>query len=243
MSNLFSKEMQEQLKVLKGELSKGRNNNTPDSADGKPTEAVNLPSKKQVKQKVKQLASEHVDDDKMLFMQAMAGVKPLEDKNQASLSEQARNHKPDATTLSKRLSAQGDDEGSVASGLSDMQALLNPVSAEAYLSYKVATLQNKVFNQLKQGKLTWYNAVDIHGSTIEEAREAVVKLINGSKKDGETVVKIVHGKGIDAVLKTCVNGWLRQLPEVLAFCSAPVKDGGNGAVLVLLKKQKLSQNS
>ena len=52
------------------------------------------------------------------------------------------------------------------------------------------------------------------------------------------MVKIVHGKGSEAILKTCINGWLRQLPEVLAFCSAPPKDGGNGAVLVLLKKPK-----
>ncbi len=240
MSNLFSKEMQDQLKELKGQLSKGRDNN-PNSDNGKPTEPVALPSKKQVKQKVKQLASEHLDEDKMLFMQAMAGVQPLEDKNQVSLSEQTRNQQPDATILSKRLSAQGDDESNTVSGLSDMQALLNPVSADGYLSYKVPTLQNKIFNQLKQGKLRWYNAVDIHGCTIEQAREAMIKLLTDAKQNNETIVKIVHGKGTDAVLKTCVNGWLRQLPEVQAFCSAPVKDGGNGAVLVLLKKAKTTQ--
>ena len=59
-----------------------------------------------------------------------------------------------------------------------------------------------------------------------------------AKQNNETMVKIVHGKGSEAILKTCINGWLRQLPEVLAFCSAPPKDGGNGAVLVLLKKPK-----
>ena len=52
------------------------------------------------------------------------------------------------------------------------------------------------------------------------------------------MVKIVHGKGKDAILKTCVNGWLRQMPEVMAFVSAPAKDGGNGSVLVLLKKSR-----
>ena len=51
-------------------------------------------------------------------------------------------------------------------------------------------------------------------------------------------MKIIHGKGIDSILKTCVNGWLRQIPEVLAFCSAPAAQGGNGAVLVLLKKRE-----
>lgn len=84
MSNsLFSKEMQDQLKELKGQLSKGRDTTSPDGEDQKPTEPVSLPTQKQVKKTVKQLGSEHVDDDKVLFMQAMHGVNPLEDKKRA----------------------------------------------------------------------------------------------------------------------------------------------------------------
>ena len=238
MSNsLFSKEMQDQLKSLKSELSKGRASVSTDPENHKPTDPVALPTQKQVKKTVKQLDSEHIDDDKVLFMQAMAGVTPIESNN--TISEvKNKPAKPDASTLSKRAAAQGADEASLGTGLSDMQALLNPVSGESYLIYKQPTLQNKVFNQLKQGKLRWYDAVDIHGSSIDDAREAVTTLLSQAKQNGENVVKIVHGKGTDAVLKTCVNGWLRQIPEVLAFCSAPPKDGGNGAVLVLLKREK-----
>ena len=239
MSNsLFSKEMQDQLKELKGQLSKGRDTTSPDGEDQKPTEPVSLPTQKQVKKTVKQLGSEHVDDDKVLFMQAMHGVNPLEDKNVRSPAGAAKANKLDAATLSKRAAAQGSNEGDLGAGLSDMQALLNPVAGEAYLSYKHPTLQNKIFDQLKKGQLRWYDAVDIHGCTIEEARVAMTQLLNQAKQNNETMVKIVHGKGSEAILKTCVNGWLRQIPEVLAFCSAPPKDGGNGAVLVLLKKPK-----
>ncbi len=139
----------------------------------------------------------------------------------------------------RRAAAQGIEQEST-THLSDMQALLNPVAAEAFKSYKVATLQNKVFEQLKQGKFRWYDAVDLHGCDIEDARQGVLTLINNALTNDETVVKIVHGKGMDAVIKTCVNGWLRQLPDVLAFVSAPNNDGGNGAVLVLLKRKKLN---
>lgn len=237
MSNsLFSKEMQDQLKELKGQLSKGRDTSAADD-NQKPTEPVSLLTQKQVKKTVKQLNSEHVDDDKVLFMQAMHGVSQLEDKNVRSPANAAKG-KPDAATLSKRAAAQGSDAAELGAALSDMQALLNPVAAESILSYKQPTLQNKVFTQLKQGKLRWYDAVDIHGCTIEEARAAMTQLLSQAKQNNETMVKIVHGKGSEAILKTCVNGWLRQLPEVLAFCSAPPKDGGNGAVLVLLKKPK-----
>lgn len=243
MANLFSKEVQEQLQSLKGELSKGRDTTPDDPQDVKPTEPVSLPTQKQVNKTVKQLGSEHIDDEKVLFMQAMAGVKPIEDKNVISPVDGPKLTKPDATTLSKRAAAQGSDEQGLGSGLSDMQALLNPVAGDAFLAYKVPTLQTKVFNQLKQGKMRWYDAVDIHGCSIDEAREAMTQLLNQAKANNETIVKIVHGKGSEAILKTCVNGWLRQLPEVLAFCSAPPKDGGNGAVLVLLKKNKTDKEA
>ncbi|BBI67671.1 hypothetical protein PKHYL_18620 [Psychrobacter sp. KH172YL61] len=50
MSNsLFSKEMQDQLKELKGQLSKGRDTNSPEGENQKPTEPVALPTQKQVK--------------------------------------------------------------------------------------------------------------------------------------------------------------------------------------------------
>ncbi|WP_201556307.1 Smr/MutS family protein [Psychrobacter sp. 72-O-c] len=237
-NSIFSKEMQDQLKELKGQLSKGRDTTSPDGEDQKPTEPVSMLSQKQVNKTVKQLDSEHIDDDKVLFMQAMHGVNQLDDNNVRSPANAKKGRKPDATTLSKRAAAQGKEAADIGAGLSDMQALLNPVAGEAYLSYKQPTLQTKVFTQLKQGKLRWYDAVDIHGCTIEEARAAMTQLLSQAKQNNETMVKIVHGKGSEAILKTCVNGWLRQLPEVLAFCSAPPKDGGNGAVLVLLKKSK-----
>ena len=230
--------MQDQLKELKGQLSKGRDTNSPEGENEKPTEPVSLLTQKQVKKTVKQLDSEHIDDDKVLFMQAMHGVNQLKDKNVRTPANASKAGKPDAATLSKRAAAQGSEAGDLGAGLSDMQALLNPVAGEAYLSYKQPTLQNKIFDQLKKGKLRWYDAVDIHGCTIEEARDAMTQLLSQAKQNNETVVKIVHGKGKDAIIKTCVNGWLRQISDVMAFVSAPANDGGNGAVLVLLKKKK-----
>lgn len=206
----------------------------PEENSQKPTD-VSLPSKNQVQAQVKQLGQQYVDDDKVLFMQAMAGVKPL--KNAAPPPPKPKPNPKDPNALFRRAAATGTDDESTAA-LSDMQALLNPVASEAFLSYKNPTLPTKVFEQLKQGKLRWYEAVDLHGSSIDEARDAITTLLNIAENAGETVVKIVHGKGQNALLKTCVNGWLRQIPSVLAFVSAPAKDGGTGAVLVLLKRQK-----
>lgn len=189
------------------------------------------PAAQQVRQSTQTASQEN--GEKNLFMQAMQGVTPL--KTDAKVVHKVK--KTDDNAAFRRAAAQG-GEGFETGSLSDMQALLNPVAGEAYLSYKNPTLQNKVFEQLKQGKLRWYDGVDLHGSSIEESRSAICLLIHNALENGENVVKIVHGKGKDAIIKTCVNGWLRQMPQVMAFVSAPANDGGNGAVLVLLKKKK-----
>lgn len=218
--DLLTSDIKDKLK----QISKNDKIDTDDIAD----EPINLSKKTQ---HAKTLPA----DDNVLFAQAMTGVRPL--KNKKSITPVKSDKKPaDPTMLLRRAAAQGGEELG-GDKLSDMQALMNPVAGESYLSYKVATLQNRVFDELKAGKLHWHDAVDLHGANIDDARQAVLTLIHQARQNGETVVKIVHGKGADGVLKTCVNGWLRQIPDVLAFVSAPTKNGGNGAVLVLLKKQ------
>ncbi|XID75597.1 Smr/MutS family protein [Alkanindiges sp. WGS2144] len=174
-------------------------------------------------------------DEENLFQQAMQGVKPLRQEEQPPAFSPARPARPDAQMLARRAAAVGQDEHSM-EGISDTQAMLNPVASEAFLSYRLATLQHRIFEQLKAGKLRWYEAVDLHGCTIEEARSAVLQIIDMARQANENVIKIVHGKGPQAILKTYVNGWLRQHREVLAFVSAPPDQGGTGAVLVLIKR-------
>ena len=176
-----------------------------------------------------------IEDDSQLFSKAMQGVEKIKSHNLAQTESTTKQKKVDAQTLAKRMAAEGSE---VAEGeaLSDMQALLNPVANQAFLSYRIATLQHRIFEDLKAGKMRWFEAVDLHGCTIEQARSAVLELLHIAKENNQNVVKIVHGKGKDGVLKTCVNGWLRQHREVLAFVSAPENQGGTGAVLVLLKR-------
>ncbi|MBP2604027.1 Smr/MutS family protein [Acinetobacter calcoaceticus] len=173
-------------------------------------------------------------EDATLFQSALAGVKPINNSNIADV-RMPRTKKIDAQTLAKRAAAEGGRETEHAE-LSDTQAALNPVASQATLSYRIATLQHKVFEDLKAGKMRWFEAVDLHGCTIEQARDAVLQVIQMAKDENQNVVKIVHGKGPEAVLKTYVNGWLRQHRDVLAFVSAPENQGGTGAVLVLLKR-------
>ncbi len=173
-------------------------------------------------------------DDFALFQKSMQGVQKMDSSNIAPI-EKNKKKKLDSQTLAKRAAATGPMDMDHAE-LSDTQAMLNPVASQATLNYRIATLQHKVFEDLKAGNLRWFEAVDLHGCTVEEARFAVLQIIQMAKDENQNVIKIVHGKGPEAILKTYVNGWLRQHREVLAFVSAPEKQGGTGAVLVLLKR-------
>ena len=176
------------------------------------------------------------EDDFDLFQKSMQGVKKMDTSNIAKI-EKDKKKKMDAQTLAKRASATGPMQIDNAE-LSDTQAMLNPVASQATLSYRIATLQHKVFEDLKAGNLRWFEAVDLHGCTVEDARAAVLQIIQMAKDENQNLIKIVHGKGPEAILKTYVNGWLRQHRDVLAFVSAPEKQGGTGVVLVLLKRSE-----
>ena len=188
---------------------------------------------KQAEMKKSQAVEEEMEDTE-LFKKALTGVKPIDNGNIAQIKPK-RVKKIDAQTLAKRAAAEGSAEQELTE-ISDTQAILNPVASQAALSYRIATLQHKVFEDLKAGKMRWFEAVDLHGCTVEQARSAVLQIIQIAKDENQNVIKIVHGKGPEAILKTYVNGWLRQHRDVLAFVSAPENQGGTGAVLVLLKR-------
>lgn len=214
----FSKAQQDLLKAFKKQITHPHSSKL--AAQPEPQKA--------------QVTVEEEPDDADLFKKALVGVQAIDNGNIAKIERNPRK-KPDAKILAKRASAIGPAELDHAE-LSDTQAMLNPVASQAALSYRIATLQHKVFEDLKAGNLRWYEAVDLHGCTVEDARSAVLQIIQMAKDENQNVLKIVHGKGPDAVLKTYVNGWLRQHRDVLAFVSAPENQGGTGAVLVLLKR-------
>lgn len=187
-------------------------------------------------------------DDASLFAKATKGVQRLVIEETVSVKTNLR-AKWDENTIARRAAAEGAAD-MVHEALSDTMALLNPVNNEAILSFRRTGIQQGVFKKLKDGQLMWKAAVDLHGCTVEQARQAVLDIIFEAQNEGITIIKIVHGKGFRkdddtqaGLLKTCVNGWLQQHRSVLAFHSALPKDGGNGAVMVLLKKQQAAKNT
>jgi len=83
-------------------------------------------------------------------------------------------------------------------------------------------------------------SLDLHRHTVREAREALFRFVNQALTRGWRTVLVSHGRGerspTPGRIKSHVAHWLTQIPEVIAFHSAAPRDGGTGAVYVMLKK-------
>lgn len=174
------------------------------------------------------------EDDATLFAKATRGTRPV--RTDTAVLPTPR---PDPNARLRRAAAEAEERED--QPLSDAAALMHEVLPEAALSFARTGVQQRVLQKLKQGQMPWHAAVDLHGCTVDQAREAVLALLHDARQANLQVVKVVHGKGLvkeQALLKTFVNGWLRQVPEVLAFVSALPRDGGTGAIYVLLKRRR-----
>lgn len=114
-------------------------------------------------------------------------------------------------------------------------------SAESRMSFVRGGLQKNALRRLRRA--TVEAELDLHGLTRDGARDAVVRFVADCQSRGLRCVCMVTGKGFGSpegqgVLRRLLPVWLRQLAQVLAFCSAPVFYGGEGAWLVWLAAQK-----
>lgn len=117
-----------------------------------------------------------------------------------------------------------------------------PVDPWDPLEFKRDGVQNGVYRNLRLGKYRVDARLDLHRHTVEMARRAVFEFVRDCVEADIRCALITHGKGEGraqpALLKSCVNCWLPQMREVLAFHSAQKHHGGLGATYVLLRKSE-----
>ena len=114
------------------------------------------------------------------------------------------------------------------------------VGIEDSLGFMAPGLQHNVLKKLRKGQFGLDAEIDLHGLNSNEAKRQLLHFLHDCVEDGCRCVHVIHGKGYRStdnhpVLKNNLNLWLRQHKDVQAFCSAPPKDGGTGAVFVLLQ--------
>jgi DNA-nicking Smr family endonuclease len=174
-------------------------------------------------------------DDSELFREFVGDVEPLKQ----TVLEQKKSLLTDTPGLvERRRAAQASDEKT--GNYLARQEFIEPVKPWDLLSFKRDGVQHGVFRHFKQGRYGIDASIDLHGRTVAQARQEVFEFLRECTEQNIRCAMITHGKGLHrdppALLKSCVNHWLQQVDEVLAFHSSAVQHGGSGSTYVLLRK-------
>ena len=100
-------------------------------------------------------------------------------------------------------------------------------------------LDRRSAQRLKRGQMTIEGRLDLHGMTQAEAHRALDQFIARAAIAKKRHLLVITGKS--GVLRAAVPRWLDK-PElsglVLAASEAQPKDGGAGALYLLLRRQR-----
>jgi DNA-nicking Smr family endonuclease len=99
--------------------------------------------------------------------------------------------------------------------------------------------------RLKRGLHKIEARLDLHGMTQAEAHRAFAAFIGRSRDAGRRCVLVITGRGFgpngSGVLKSSVPRWLEEPTlrrQVLAIAAAQPRDGGAGAIYLLLRRHR-----
>jgi len=99
--------------------------------------------------------------------------------------------------------------------------------------------------RLRRGELPIEARLDLHGHSQDEAQGALLAFVARAWRERRRTLLVITGKGRrgegDGILRAAVPRWLNAEPlrrHLLAFARAQPKDGGSGALYLLLRRQR-----
>ena len=175
------------------------------------------------------------DPEAAALLLAMAGVQPLPAPNRAQLGAPLPPPRPKQFVADERAALRESLHGPI--GLQDR------LEGGDEPSHLRPGLANSVLRDLRRGRWVIQDEIDLHGLNRDEARHLLADFLADCLQHGRRCVRVIHGKGHGSpqklsILRQLVRGWLAQRQEVLAYCQAKPQDGGEGALLVLLRSAK-----
>ncbi len=193
--------------------------------------------KKAEKIKQQEQQKEHIQEqqDSHFFKEAMSGVNPLVTDKVNNIDQVKQKPAPKLMNFTDY-----EDDIEINDPLSDEREVTE-IDGGEILSFCRDGIQKNVFKKLRSGHYRISDELDLHGFTVKQAKELLVYYLQEAAQFEGCCIRIIHGKGLSSgkqksVLKTYINHWLSEHERVLAFHSAKIKDGGTGAVYVLLKR-------
>lgn len=174
--------------------------------------------------------------DPLAFRRAMQTVTPLRTALRAI-------HAPapaDSPPAARRAAALGETPARADLGISDGGEITHLLSESGTAFVRHDTAPDTARN-LRRGQWRAGAELDLHGLRVEQARHALLSFLDECLAHHIRCIRVVHGKGygsqgLEPVLKDKVRTWLVQKAEVQAFSEAPEREGGAGAMLILLRQ-------
>ena len=110
---------------------------------------------------------------------------------------------------------------------------------------RVAGVDKRSAARLRRGQLPVEARLDLHGHTQDEAHAALGRFLAEAQARGLRCVLVITGKGTTkqagGILRNQVPRWLNEAANrdrILAFDYAQAKDGGLGALYVLMRRKR-----
>jgi len=186
-------------------------------------------------------------EDALLFRRAMQAVTPLQtsrDKGKAADKTASPTTAPNAEQLARRRSALGESKATVVVPLSDQYA--PSLGTDAGIAWFAPDMAPDTPRRLQRGQWPVQARIDLHGMKSDTARVALIAFLADCLAHRVRCVRVIHGKGYGSagatpVLREKTPVWLMQHADVCAFVQAPSAEGGEGAVLALLRSPALPE--
>ena len=181
-------------------------------------------------------ADEQARRERALFLSEMTGVTPL--------PKDPRGH-VDKPRPQRRVSAYPEPDAlDELRDLVEGRGAFSIQSTDEYMEGVAPGVDYRLAQRLHRGDFAVQDQCDLHGHTVDEAKDVVQRFVTQAYTAGQRCVRVIHGRGRNSrdnrpVLKEQVQVWLshgRLSRLVLAFATAPAADGGAGAVYVLLRR-------
>lgn len=120
----------------------------------------------------------------------------------------------------------------------------NVTNMPEYMEGHIEGINPVVMEKLRNGEFAIQKILDLHGCTLNEAKERFELFVREIIREGLNCVKVIHGRGLKSksapLLKENLKKWVVKAMHrkwVMAFSSATMPDGGPGATYILLRKR------
>ncbi len=175
------------------------------------------------------------EDDEHLLSEAMEGVRTIRQGE-----KRIKVKRPAPVAGPPRES---EEEKLLQEVLADSNTI-NVTNLPEYMEGYVEGINPLIMEKLRKGEFSVQQVIDLHGLSIEGARETFEYFLSNAVKKGFRCVKVIHGRGLrskrDPTIKDYLKTWILRAMHrkwVTAFSNATMSDGGPGATYILLRSK------